>query len=103
MKKLLTLITFIFLFGCTINFEDSKIENPKETTTLQIQENIIDSCAILCTDGEFIYIMNDSNEAQYKLAPINNKLMIVNTAFIFIFIFLSFFFVIVIIRALISD
>lgn len=103
MKKLLTFITFIFLFGCTVNFEDSKIENPKETTTLQIQENIIDSCAILCTDGQYVYIMDDTNEAQYKLAPINNKVVIVNNAFIFIFLFLSFFFVIVVIRALTTD
>ena len=64
--------------SCTPTLQEGKIENPKEATTVAIQHNVIDSCALLCVSESYIYIMNkDDNTVEYRLTPINNGYAII--------------------------
>jgi hypothetical protein len=76
MKKLLFLL-LIVLASCTVNYEDAKVENPQKTTTIELQNTIIDSCAVLATDGKYVYVMKN-NLVEYKLSPINDKYDIIS-------------------------
>lgn len=73
---MIALVILVFT-SCTPTLQEGKIENPKEVTTVAIQQNVIDSCALLCIDGQYIYMMNKGdNTVQYRLTPINNGYII---------------------------
>lgn len=54
--------------SCTVSLSDSKIDNPEKETTIEIQKNVIDTCATLASDGTYIYVMED-NLVKYRLSP----------------------------------
>ena len=98
MKKLFILL-FVIAIGCTIDYSDSAVDNPSKTTTIEIQNTVIDSCAVLATDGNYVYVLKDGI-VTHKLSPIDSDHTIVHESFVFIFLVLVFGFVVTLVSAI---
>lgn len=80
MKNLLFLLLGIIILvsSCSISYRDAEVDNPKEVTTVEIQESVIDSCAIIAELDESIYILNENLEVTHELSGIIDDYSIIH-------------------------
>lgn len=86
MKKLLLFIAIILIAtSCTVSLSESTPDNPAKETTVEIQSNVVDTCAIVAVDQNYVYILNkDTKLVQYKLLATTNAYTLVDDFYIII-------------------
>jgi hypothetical protein len=69
MKKLTFLIAILLLMlsSCTVDYDESKVNNSEYMTTVEIQNSIIDSCAVLSEANGVIYVLDEDNLVTHQL------------------------------------
>ena len=103
MKKLLFILSILFLVSCTTTIEQGKIDNPKKETTVEIQQNIIDSCVVIATDDKntTLYIIEDGLAVK-KFKAVPGDKSIVSDGFLTFVVVMFIFLFLLIIRELID-
>lgn len=88
LMKILTLLTFLFLVSCTpASWDNSSPIDAKKETTVEIQNNIIDSCATISLVNNDVYILKD-NVVYKKLHTSSENTISISPVVIYILMFL---------------
>lgn len=95
MKKLLFLLSIILLVSCNNTYNDSKVENSDEITTVEIQQSVIDSCATIAVVDDDVYLLKD-NKVVNKYKVVKDDQTIVDDGIIVIFLLIYMVFIVLI-------
>lgn len=89
MKKLLFILTILLAVSCTTTIDQARIKEPEKVTTVDIQQNVIDSCAVLATNSDHtkLYVMENGLAVQ-QYQVVYRDHIVVHEVFILVFIVL---------------
>ena len=78
MKKLIFLLLgIVILSSCNISYDESQVNNPKKSTTIEIQENVLDSCATIAEMNGSIYILDENQLVTHELKGIDGNHIVI--------------------------